>query len=313
MSDDAIRVRGLTKHFGAVFAVDGMDLAVPRGTAFGFIGPNGAGKTTFIKLLLGIAHPTAGDVNVLGGAPADVKIRRRIGYLPERLSMPPNQSAMAFLRSVGRLKGLPGRTLDVAIPKVLETVGLDEAAWRRRTDQFSKGMRQRTGLAAALLGDPELLVLDEPTDGIDPIGRAKIRRVIADAAKGGATVFLNSHLLSETEKICDHVAIVNRGKVVLSGAMKELLSERAFKVSFAVADDADRTALDSSVTARGFVVDEDARARGDRGAFRFTGGDAAALSAALKGCLDDGHVVIHLDQALKDLETVLEEIVGQAS
>ena len=205
--DMAISVRSLKKHFGLVRAVDGLDLDVPRGSSFGFIGPNGAGKTTFIKLLLSICRPMEGQLCILGGHPEDPAVRRRIGYLPERIQLPAAFNAIAFLRSVGRLKGLSRTTVEQDIPRVLEMVDLQPEAHSRAIGKFSKGMRQRTALAGALLGDPELLILDEPTDGIDPIGRAKIRAVIDAYHRRGSTVFLNSHLLAETEKMCDHVAL----------------------------------------------------------------------------------------------------------
>ena len=303
MAADAILARGLQKKFGAVRAVDGMDLQVPRGATFGLIGENGAGKTTFIKLLLGIARPDAGSVQVLGGSPDDVTVRRRIGYLPERLALPAGFHAVAFLRSVGRLKGMTSRELDVAVPQALARVGLAEEAWTRRTSGFSKGMKQRTGLAAALLGDPELLVLDEPTDGIDPLGRAEIRNLIAAAAQGGTSVFLNSHLLSETERICDHVAVVARGRVIVQGPLSTLQRRDAFRLRFAAGPNVAAIAL-----RHGFVADP---ARDDDDvAFRFAGTDAAALAVALRAALGEGLVVKELVPEMRDLESILRDAVG---
>jgi ABC-2 type transport system ATP-binding protein len=296
----AIVARGLEKRFGAVQALAGLDLVVPRGSCFGFIGANGAGKTTFIKLLLGIARPSGGEVEVLGARPDDVRARRRMGYLPERLDLPPAFSAVSFLRSVGRLKGLTARDLDVQVPQLLARVGLPEAAWGRKTRGFSKGMRQRTGLAAALLGAPELLVLDEPTDGIDPMGRAQVREVILDAKRRGTTVFLNSHLLSETERVCDHVAIVSEGRVVRAGPLAELKSERAWRVTFS-----DTESLDDKAGRHGFLPDEEARAVGQRLVFRLAGEGEETLAKALAGALADGLLVVEVVRALKDLEELL--------
>ncbi len=197
----AIVATGVSKHYGRVRAVDGLDLSVPRGAIFGVLGENGAGKTTLIKLLLGIVRPRAGELQVLDRPAGHLQARRHIGYLPENLQLPPATTATAFLRSVGRLKGLSRAEIAEQVPRTLDAVGLERKWWRRRTGTFSKGMRQRTGLAAALLGVPQLLVLDEPTDGVDPMGRARIRDIIARAAAGGTTVFLNSHLLAESEKI----------------------------------------------------------------------------------------------------------------
>jgi ABC-2 type transport system ATP-binding protein len=300
----AIEARGLAKSFGAVHAVAGVDLDVPRGSSFGLIGENGAGKTTFIKLLLALARPSAGEVTVLGGAPSTVKVRGQVGYLPERLELPPAYNPVAFLRSVGRLKRLKRADVERRIPELLETVGLDPSAWSRSVGKFSKGMKQRTGLAAALLGDPELLILDEPTDGIDPMGRAQIREVIRAANQRGATVFLNSHLLAETERVCDHVAVLSRGRLVLSGRIDELRKKDAYSVRFVEAE-----GLDEEAVKHGFVVDDEARQQGELGAFRLVSTDPDALSAALSGALGGGLKVLEVRPDLLDLETVLERAV----
>src|SRR4051794_16297790 len=206
----AAEVHRLSKTYKGWFqktgqtALRSVDLQLRVGTVFGLIGPNGAGKTTFIKLLLGIALPTEGSVRLLGGSPLDPRTRARVGYLPERLHMPHAWTAAEFLRSVARLKGITGREDDVT--RQLARVGLASDA-ERKIGPFSKGMKQRLGLAAALLGRPELLVLDEPTDGVDPLGRVEIRRILAEERGRGATILLNSHLLSETERICDHIGI----------------------------------------------------------------------------------------------------------
>lgn len=307
MSVPAISARGLEKRYGAVQALKGLDLVVPGGSAFGFIGENGAGKTTFIKLLLGIAHPSGGEVEVLGGRPSDVNVRRRIGYLPERLELPPAYTPVRFLQSIGQLKGIKKRELDDQVPRVLSQVGLAESAWGRRTRGFSKGMKQRTGLAAALLGKPQLLVLDEPTDGIDPVGRAQIREVIRRAKDEGTTVFLNSHLLAETERICDHVAIVSRGRVVRAGSLESLRSESAYRVTFVSSD-----GVDEKAARHGFVPDREARKASGASAFRLEGASAEELSRALKAALDDGLVVSEVVRALRDLESLLAEAMGEA-
>ena len=297
---DAVSARGLRKRFGNVVACDGIDLVVPTGARFGLIGQNGAGKTTFIKMLLGLTRADEGDVSVFGGDPDDVAVRRRVGYLPERLTIPPSFTALSFLESVSRIKGIPAARATSEAKDLLSRVGLDESAWKRATGGFSKGMRQRTGLAAALVGAPALLVLDEPTDGIDPLGRRQIRDVILDAAKAGATVFLNSHLLAETERVCDHVAVLHKGRVVRSGALSALQRKDAYKVTF------QKTADVVSVAEKhGFKFGED-----DPGEFvvsSFAGHDASALSKALHGAIGDGLIVVGVAPELVELETVLEE------
>ncbi len=297
----ALRARGVEKRFGSVRAVRGLDLEVPLGACFGLIGENGAGKTTFIKMVLGITRQNAGELSVLGGSPHDATLRRNIGYLPERLQIPESFSPLRFLASVGRAKQLTRPQIVDETRRVLELVGLDPVAWRRATGGFSKGMRQRTGLAAALLGRPKLLVLDEPTDGIDPLGRAQIRDLIAAAVREGTTVFLNSHLLAETEKICDHVAVLSQGRVVIRGALDVLKRKDAFRVRFKKSEgDVERAST------AGFVVADDL---GDSRVYKLEGQSPEALSAALATALGAGLVVLEVMPELKDLETILKEAI----
>jgi ABC-2 type transport system ATP-binding protein len=221
----AIEASGLAKTYGGFLektaqrALDGLDLRIEHGTAFGLIGPNGAGKTTFIKILLGIVRPTDGHVRILGAAPDDLEVRRRIGYLPERLHLPRAWKPAELLASVARMKKLALRRLDLLA--LIERVGLSDAV-DRKIGGFSKGMRQRLGLAAALLGKPDLLILDEPTDGIDPLGRVEVRKILTDELARGATLFLNSHLLAETERVCERVGILAHGKLVQEGRLDDL-------------------------------------------------------------------------------------------
>ena len=190
---------------------------------------------------------------------------------------------------------------------MLELVDLQAEAHGRAIGKFSKGMKQRTALAGALLGDPELLVLDEPTDGIDPIGRAKVRAVIDAAHKRGCTVFLNSHLLAETEKICDHVAIVGAGRVLRSGPMTDLRAENRFLLRFVPAE-----GLNDAAVAAGLDVDEDAKAVGKEGCFHLEHKNPEELSHVLKRLLDQGFVVLEVSPRLKDLEVVLSEAVSDS-
>jgi len=298
---DAVTATGLTKRFGGVHAANGITLSVPQGARFGLIGPNGAGKTTFIKMLLGITRHDEGTVSVLGGDPEDPAIRRQIGYLPERLTIPPSLSALSFLDSVARYKGVPAARRRAECRDLLAAVGLEESAWERKTGGYSKGMRQRTGLAAAMVGQPRLLVLDEPTDGIDPVGRKQIRDVILNAASGGATLFLNSHLLAETERVCDHVAVLFQGKVRVSGPLSILQRKDSFCVVFV-----DSEGAADKAKARGFTKDVD-NSTPERLVTRFAGTDASALSSALRDALSDGLVVIELAPELVELETLLEQ------
>ena len=218
----AIRTQGLTKRYGAIEALAGLTMTIPRGAVFGFLGPNGAGKTTAVKLLLGLARPTSGDAEILGAPIGDRASRRRVGYLPELFRYQSWLSAREVLALHCELAGLDRAAWPREIEDALAVVALSERG-STRVGGFSKGMQQRLGLAVALLGDPELVLLDEPTSALDPVGRREVREVIRALRERGVTVFLNSHLLSEVEQVCDRVAIVDRGRVIADGTLEELL------------------------------------------------------------------------------------------
>jgi ABC-2 type transport system ATP-binding protein len=213
MQDAAIQTRDLRKTFGSKVAVKGLTLEVNRGEVFGFLGPNGAGKSTSVKMLLGLIEPTGGAASVLGRPMGDVATRRRVGFLPEHFRFHDWLTAAEFLDLHGRLYGMPRDLLRRRSGDLMELVGLADHRTKRLRD-FSKGMLQRIGLAQALLNDPELVFLDEPTSGLDPVGRRMVRDIIRDQRSRGATVFLNSHLLSEVEITCDRVAFIKHGEVL---------------------------------------------------------------------------------------------------
>src|SRR5213593_169672 len=225
----AVKTVELRKTFGRTVALAGLTMTVPRGEVFGFLGPNGAGKTTAVKLLLGLLSPTAGQGWLLGRPLGDLAARRRIGYLPELFRYQYWLSASEVLALHCELAPLPRSSWKDEIRTVLETVGLKDRA-HDKMGTFSKGMQQRLGLGAALLGEPELVFLDEPTSALDPVGRHDVREVIRGLAARGSAVFLNSHLLSEVEQVCDRVAVVDRGRVIASGTMDDLLSGTAVRV-----------------------------------------------------------------------------------
>ena len=228
----AIEVSDLRKRYRRIEALAGLTMTVERGEVFGFLGPNGAGKTTTVKLLLGLARPTGGSGRVLGAPLGDLETRRRVGYLPELFRYQPWLRAREVLDLHARLMGLDRERRTASIDDVLGLVGLADRA-SDAVSGFSKGMQQRLGLAVALLGDPELVVLDEPTSALDPIGRIDVRGIIRTARDRGAAVFLNSHLLTEVEQVCDRVAIVDRGRVVAAGPLAEVLgrSETEIRVT----------------------------------------------------------------------------------
>ncbi len=218
----AIHAVGLTKRYGHIEALAGLSMSVPRGEIFGFLGPNGAGKTTAVKLLLGLTSPTSGDAWLLGEPIGHAQARRRVGYLPELFRYPAWLSPVEVLRFHCRLIDIPRPERDDNIDLVLSTVGLRDRA-RDRVGTFSKGMQQRLGLAVAMLGAPEIVFLDEPTSALDPVGRHDVRDVIRALRAKGTAVFLNSHLLSEVEQVCDRVAVVDHGRVIAAGTLDEIL------------------------------------------------------------------------------------------
>ncbi|WP_420471763.1 ABC transporter ATP-binding protein [Brevundimonas sp. FT23042] len=212
-----IETRGLTKTYGDVRALDGLDLVIPKGGVYGVLGPNGAGKSTLFRILLGLIRPTEGTATVMGGA--DTAAMRRMGSMIETPRFPPYMTARMVLRWLALEHGIAG---EADIPYWLERVGLTRAA-DRKVRGFSVGMMQRLGIAASLMSRPDLVILDEPTSGMDPPGIQEMRGLIRSlAADDGVTVILASHQLSEVQRICDRVAIMNKGKLVLEGAVSEL-------------------------------------------------------------------------------------------
>ncbi len=240
--DAAIETASLVKRYGRTTALAGLSMRVEHGEVFGFLGPNGAGKTTSVKLFLGLTGATSGSGTLLGRPLGDREARRRVGYLPELFRYQPWMRAREVLALHCELAGIgrPGRTGE--IDAALDAVGLANRA-DDLVGTFSKGMQQRLGLGAALLGKPDLVLLDEPTSALDPVGRADVRRIIRAARDRGTTVFLNSHLLSEVELVCDRVAIVDAGRVVAAGTLEELLGEDAVRIRATGLDAAARAGL----------------------------------------------------------------------
>ncbi|WP_338834660.1 Vitamin B12 import ATP-binding protein BtuD [Moorella humiferrea] len=218
-----IEARNLTKVYGRQVACREICLSVEEGQIFGLLGPNGAGKSTLVKMLVGLVYPTAGEAKVAGYAPQDIRGRRQMGFLPENFRLHGWLKGEELLTFHARLAGLDGRAASRRAHEVLELVGL-AGEGQKLVANYSKGMQQRLGLAAALVGDPRVVFLDEPTSALDPLGRRQVREILLALKEAGKTVFLNSHLLSEVEQVCDQVAIINRGTVVASGRLAELQS-----------------------------------------------------------------------------------------
>ncbi len=292
-SSPAIETHELRKLFGSTVALDGLTMNVPRGEVFGFLGPNGAGKTTAVKLLLGLARPTAGVARVLGAPVSDVATRRWVGYLPELFRYQAWMTAREVLALHCELARLDRPAWANEIEQIATLVGLRERI-DSQVGTFSKGMQQRLGLGVALLGRPELVVLDEPTSALDPVGRQDVRAIIGSLRERGATVFLNSHLLTEVERVCDRVAIVDHGRVITELRMEELLAEDGVRVR--VGDQGDGTDVVARAQAFG-------RARLDGEWLTVDGiGDerVPALVAALVTGGAQVHAVIPMRQSLEE-------------
>jgi ABC-2 type transport system ATP-binding protein len=224
--DYAIETENLTKNFGSLTAVNKLNLKVQKNTIHGFLGPNGAGKTTTIKILVGLLKPTAGSVKVLGQEVHvdDADSRLRIGYMPELPRFPKHLKGAELLDVYGRMYGMTQQQRAEQIPKLIESVGLKG----RENDligKYSKGMQQRIGIAQALLNNPELVILDEPSIGLDPVGMMEVRELVKTISREGITVFLSSHLLFEVEQICDHVTIINNGSMLASDTLQNVSNQ----------------------------------------------------------------------------------------
>src|SRR5512134_367241 len=247
-----IEAEGLRKVYRSRFgtrrvnALDGIDLCVGAGEVFGLLGPNGAGKTTTVKILLGLTRPTAGGARLFGIPVSDPESRRRVGYLPEGHRFPGYLTARQTLSIFGRMSGMARSAVAERVPDLLARVRLSDWA-DVKVKKFSKGMTQRLGLAAALVHDPDVLLLDEPTDGVDPVGRREIRDLLRDEASRGRAILLNSHLLSEIELTCDRVAVLRRGKVAAEGRIADLTAQGSrYKMTASPVDDSLLTAFRQS-------------------------------------------------------------------
>jgi ABC-2 type transport system ATP-binding protein len=218
----ALELASAAKRYGPRAALDGVSLRLQPGAALGLLGPNGAGKTTALRLLLGFARADSGGAALQGRDPSDPEARRGVGYLPERLVLPERQSVRGFLVLQAGLAGLADAARTRAVDAAIEQVGLAGRAGDR-IGGLSKGLRQRLGFANALLGEPRLLILDEPTSGLDPLGVRDARGWIQSARERGCSVLVSSHGLSEVERMCDQIAILNEGKVAASGALATLV------------------------------------------------------------------------------------------
>ena len=308
----AIETRALTKHFGGILAVDRLDLVVPQGSIFGLLGPNGAGKTTTIRILTGLARPTAGSASVVGIA-VDLdqpELRRRLGYLDQDPRFYSWMKGRELLELVGRLHGLATSELRARVAEMLERTGLTAAA-ERRIGGYSGGMRQRLGIAQALLHGPQLLFLDEPVSSLDPEGRRDLLALIA-GLRGEATVVFSTHVLSDVERICDRIAILDRGRLVTEGPLDELLAAHArpiYRLVPAPDQDAQVAALIDRLRAAPWTTDVSI----EHDVVRVAVSDPDAASGEiLSFVVATGVVLDSFERARPTLEDVFLELVGPA-
>ena len=239
--NNIIEIKNLSKEYEVGFwkkkkvrALDDLTLNVEGGQIFGFLGGNGAGKTTTIKILMRLLFPTSGAARILGADISDVKMHERIGFCPENPYFYDYLTARELLNYFGELFGFDSKTRKEKTEKYLTKVGLDEKDWDKQLRKFSKGMMQRVGLAQAIINEPEIVFLDEPMSGLDPIGRREVRELIHEQRERGATVFMSSHILSDIEALCDNVAILQKGKLVATGNLGELLTKKGEIGSFEI-------------------------------------------------------------------------------
>ena len=311
MAVEAIRCEGLSKHFGKVTAVDDLSLAVDQGVAFGFLGPNGAGKTTTLRLFTGLADPSDGRLWVAGQdvSGRSLELRSKVGYLPESPAFYGWMTGREFLHFTAELYALRPKDAKRRAGELLEQVNLTEAA-DRKVKGYSRGMQQRLGLAQALVHRPEVLFLDEPASALDPMGRRDMLETIR-SLKGQTTVFVSTHILADVERVCDRVAIINKGKMVTTGSIDELRSQRqrpAFDLEF----EADPGPMAQRLAGLPWVSSMEGQNRGDRHLLRVDVTDVDVAKKELPRLVyESGLTLLRFELVEASLEDVFMELVGR--
>jgi len=297
----AIEIDNLTKDYETGFwrkrkvrALDGLSLHVEAGQIFGFLGANGAGKTTTLKLLMRLIYPTAGTARILGQDISDIRIHARIGYLPENPYFYDYLTPREFLAYCGELFGLEKKVRTQRTEDLLARVNLDPKSWKRQLRKLSKGMLQRVGLAQALINDPEIVFLDEPMSGLDPIGRREVRDLIAALRNEGKTVFMCSHVLSDIEVLCDSVAIVKNGRVAHAGSLDELRARETNSIEI-VGTGADHDKLKQALAATATLID-------DASGFRIQVSDERDVDAAIAALRQANGKLVSVQPVRQSLE-----------
>ncbi|HZJ55894.1 MAG TPA: ABC transporter ATP-binding protein [Myxococcaceae bacterium] len=306
MTELAIELKDVEKRFrlnlgvGRRVALDRMNLVVRHGEIYGFLGPNGAGKTTSIKVLTSLLRQDAGTARVLGGEPGLKETRRRVGFLPESPVFYDHLTGREFLHFCGRLCGMERGAIVTRAGRLLERVGLSGSA-DLQIRRYSKGMNQRIGIAQALIHDPDLVILDEPMSGLDPIGRAEIRDLILELGREGKTVFFSTHIIPDVEIICDRIGLVNRGRLVAEGSVQELLSK----------GDATSTEILVSELPPSFSVPSAQETPAAQGLRLFTVDSEDRLRTVLSGILEQRGRIISVNPRRETLEDLVVRMIDQ--
>jgi ABC-2 type transport system ATP-binding protein len=305
MSEIVIRVAEVEKTYRSLLgrsevrALDGVSFEIRSGEVFGLLGPNGAGKTTAIKILLDLTRPTAGFAEIHGLSTSDPASRRRVGYLPEGHRFPGYLTARETLSIFGRMSGMDPKVVRDRIPQMLERLGIGKWAGVQ-VKKFSKGMTQRLGIAAALIHEPDVLFLDEPTDGVDPVGRREIRDLLKEEARNGRTIFLNSHLLSEVELMCDRVAMLREGRIAAIGSVDDLTRTTS---SYRLVTTGDLAVAASVVEKTGVAIVR------QNGYLLLTIDDVSQLNAAVDRLRGERIDLVELTPVRSSLEDVFVDLV----
>ncbi|MCL1801486.1 MAG: ABC transporter ATP-binding protein [Promicromonosporaceae bacterium] len=302
----AIQTEALTKTYGPKRALDGLDLTVEPGSVFGFLGGNGAGKTTTIRILLGLARPDSGSVEILGGPPGSATVKDRIGYCPDVPGFLPWMTAPDVMEYSARLFSLDAATTRARTGELLELVGLGGVT--SKVGGYSRGMRQRLGLAQALVNAPQLLVLDEPTSALDPMGRRDVLELL-QALRGKTTVFFSTHLLPDVERVCDQIAIIDHGRLVAAGPLAQVRSNMGGLHSRILIEVDDAARLRTALTGSPWLLTHD---DGETpGALVLTVSDLDAAALALPSVVaDQGLRLNRLEPQAPSLEDVFVDLVG---
>ena len=307
---EAVRCENLSKRFGRLVALDGLNLNIAKGTVFGFLGPNGAGKTTTLRLLAGLTNPTAGRVWVAGREVSSnsLQLRSSIGYLPEAPAFYPWMTGREFLWFTAELYGLDRKPAKARAEELLQQVDLEQAA-SRRIKGYSRGMLQRLGLAQALISQPEVLLLDEPASALDPMGRRDMLEAIG-SLRGTTTVFISTHILADVERICDRIAIINSGKLVTAGTIEELRNQRQ-RALLEVEFEEDAAPVRSRLEAVPWVSSTEVIRRNERQILQVHASDLETAKKEFPRLLvESGLTLLRYEVASVSLEEIFMELVG---